>query len=95
MDFQDLSDGVVDEDRSDQRSKAILSEASDVLDQEAQIEHHEDEEENEDPNADPQAEFKEIHLEISAETSITPKTNLTCTCAREFARESAWDRWPR
>lgn len=58
--FEHLLEGVVDEDEADEAWEALLSEAGEVLDQEAGVGGHKDQAEERRPQADPQAELQVV-----------------------------------
>lgn len=68
--LEHLLEGVVDEDKADEAWEAFLSEAGEVLDQEAGVGGHKDQAEERRPQADPQAELQVVKLVVSARKNL-------------------------
>lgn len=73
--FQHLLEGIVDEDEAYETGEALLSEAGEVLDQEAGVGGHQDQAEERRPQADPQAELQVIEVVLPAHGSETGAEN--------------------
>jgi len=69
VDLGHLGKRLVDEDERDENSEALLREASDVADEEAQIEGDHEQQGDGQPEADPESQRHEIYAVRTATTS--------------------------
>lgn len=65
--LQHLLEGVIDEDEADEGREAFLSEAGEILDQEAGVRGNENQGQKGRPQADPQSEFQIVKAVVSGE----------------------------